>query len=74
MFLPATAYRHAAACQGLHADQAIIVRVPKLIGDPAPETMVVPETVTLNAFLGCLHLWRTLRQLEGRPIGSWRPA
>jgi hypothetical protein len=64
------AYRHAAACQGLVAEQAIIVRVPKLIGDAAPETMLVPESVTISDFLAALTLWRWQRAMEGKPVGT----
>jgi hypothetical protein len=66
----AVAYRHAAACQGLVAEQAIIVRVPKLIGDAAPETMLVPESVTISDFLAALTLWRWQRAMEGKPVGT----
>ena len=43
-FLQNIAYRHAAAHQGLAAEQGIIVRLPKLFDDPAWEAMAVPET------------------------------
>jgi hypothetical protein len=31
--------------------QGLIVRLPKLVDDPAPEPVWVPETVTLTDFL-----------------------
>lgn len=72
-FLQNIAYRSAAALDDMPSAQGLIVRLPKLVDDPAPEPVWVPETATLRDFLAALRLWRCLRQLEGRPIGSWRP-
>jgi hypothetical protein len=72
-FLQNVAYRHAAARQGLPSVQGIIVRVPKLVEDPAWEVMTVPDSVPLADFQAALRLWRWQRRIEGRPYGSLEP-
>ena len=72
-FLQNIAYRHAAALDDMPPTQGLVVRLPKLVDDPAPEPVWVPPHVHITDFLAALHLWRCLRRLEGRPIGSWRP-
>ena len=67
-FLQNLAYRHAAAGLGLRADQGLIVRLPKLVDDPAWEVMLVPDTLRLDDFLAALRLWRWQRQMEGRQL------
>lgn len=69
-FLQNVAYRHAATCLGMAAEQGLIVRLPKALEDPAWEAMVVPETITLKDFLAALRLWRWQRQMDGRRIGG----
>ncbi len=73
-FLQNVAYRHAAARQGLASAQGLIVRVPKLVDDPAWEVMTVPETLVIDDFLAAVRLWRWQRQMEGKPIGDLRSA
>src|SRR5499427_4904852 len=53
-FLQNVAYRHAAARQGLPSVQGIIVRVPKLVEDPAWEVITVPDSVPLADFQAAL--------------------
>ena len=67
------AYRHAAARQGLPATQGLIVRLPKLIDDPAWEVMAVPETLGVEDFLAAVRLWRWQRRMEGKPAGTEGP-
>ena len=69
-FLQNVAYRHAAAQAGLDATHGLIVRLPKVIDDPAFEAQWVPETVTLEDFLAALRLWRWARRMAGRPTGD----
>ena len=69
-FLQNVAYRHAAERLGLPSEQGLIVRLPKLIDDPAWEVMTVPETVTLADFLAAGSLWRWQRRMEGQPEGD----
>ena len=69
-FLQNVAYRHAAAPAGLPARQGLIVRLPKIVDDPAFEVQWVPETVTLDDFLAALTLWRWARRMAGRPTGD----
>lgn len=64
------AYRHAAKRLGLPATQGLIVRLPKLLEDPAWEVMPVPDTIRLTDFLAALRLWRWQRQMGGRSVGS----
>ncbi len=70
-FLQNVAYRHAARRLALPSEQGLIVRLPKLVEDPAWEVMLVPETVTVADFKAALSLWRWQRQMEGLPIGDW---
>jgi hypothetical protein len=69
-FLQNVAYRHAAARRGLPSGQGLIVRVPKLVEDPAWEVMAVPEALVLEDFLAAARLWRWQRQMEGKPVGD----
>src|SRR5215471_16416139 len=69
-FLQSVAYRHAAERLGLPSEQGLIVRLPKLIEDPAWEVMTVPETVTLADFLAAGNLWRWQRRMDGQPEGD----
>jgi hypothetical protein len=69
-FLQNIAYRHAAARQGLPSTQGLIVRVPKLVGDPALEVMTVPQSLVLDDFLAAARIWRWQRQMEGKPVGD----
>jgi len=64
------AYRHAARQQGMPSSQGLIVRLPKLLDDPAWEVMAVPDTIPLTDFLAALQLWRWHREMGGRPVGS----
>ena len=64
------AYRHAAAQGGMPAEQGLIVRLPRLLNDPAWEVMSVPDTLRQNDFLAALALWRWHRRMEGRPVGD----
>jgi hypothetical protein len=68
-FLQNVAYRHAARRLGMPSTQGLIVRLPKLLDDPAWEVMAVPETLALPDFQAALRLWRWQRQMEGRRIG-----
>jgi len=70
-FLQNVAYRHAARRLGLPSEQGLIVRLPKLVEDPAWEVMLVPETVTVANFRAALSLWRWQRQMDGLPTGDW---
>ena len=72
-FLQNVAYRHAAGRAGMTAVQGLIVRLPKLLADPAWEVMPVPSTLALEDFLAALRLWRWWRRMEGKPIGTIRP-
>ena len=69
-FLQNVAYRHAAQRLGMPAAQGLIVRLPKLLDDPAWEVMPVPDTLGLPDFLAALRLWRWQRHMEGRPTGT----
>ncbi len=69
-FLQNIAYRHAADRLGLPSEQGLIVRLPKLVDDPAWEVMTVPETVTLADFLAAGNLWRWQRRMDGQPEGD----
>src|SRR5262249_40271571 len=68
-FLQNIAYRHAAARLGLPAEQGLIVRLPKLLDDPAWEVMPVPEELRIEDFQAALALWRWQRQMAGQPTG-----
>src|SRR5713226_8953608 len=69
-FRPNVAYRHAAARQRLPSAQGLIVRLPKLLEDPAWEVMPVPARLTLEDFLAALRLWRWHRAMNGQPTGD----
>ena len=69
-FLQNVAYRHAAATLGMPADQGLIVRLPKLLDDPAWEAMPVPEELRIDDFRAALALWRWQRKMEGRFVGD----
>ncbi len=69
-FLQNIAYRHAATRLGLPSEQGLIVRLPKLVEDPAWEVMLVPPTLTLEDFLAALRLWRWHRAMNGQPTGD----
>ncbi len=68
--LQSVAYRHAAQRLGMPSSQGLIVRLPRLLDDPAWEVMAVPNTIPLTDFLAALQLWRWHRQMGGRPAGS----
>src|SRR5262249_19622934 len=72
-FLQNVAYRHAAREQRLPSEQGLIVRLPKLLSDPAWEAMTVPDTLKLQDFLAALRLWRWQRTMEGRSTGNFAP-
>jgi hypothetical protein len=72
-FLQNVAYRHAAQRLGMRSAQGLIVRLPKLLDDPAWEVMAVPENLGLPDFQAALRLWRWQRHMEGRRIGSTSP-
>ncbi len=69
-FLQNVAYRHAAARRGLPSDQGLIVRVPKLLDDPAWEVMPVPDTLAVEDFMAALRLWRWRRAMNGQSTGD----
>jgi len=69
-FLQNVAYRHAARRLGMASDQGLIVRLPKLLDDPAWEVMAVPATLRQADFLAALQLWRWQRHMAGRSIGD----
>ncbi len=69
-FLQNVAYRHAATRGGLPSSQGLIVRLPKLLADPAWEVMPVPATLTLEDFLAAVRLWRWHRAMTGKPTGD----
>ena len=69
-FLQNLAYRHAATRAGLLSAQGLIVRLPKLLDDPAWEVMPVPAALTLDDFLAALRLWRWQRGMSGQPTGD----
>ena len=71
-FLQNVAYRHAAKRLGMPSAQGLIVRLPKLVDDPAWEVMPVPATLSIEDFLAAMRLWRWLRQMEGKPTGDSR--
>ena len=73
-YLQNVAYRHAAAGLGLPSVQGLIVRLPKVVGDPAFEVQWVPETVTLDDFLAAFRLWRWARRMAGRSTGDGGPS
>ncbi len=79
-FLQNVAYRHAAKRLGMPSAQGLIVRLPKLVTDPAWEVMPVPTTLAIEDFLAAMRLWRWLRRMEGKPTGDlpsrtgYRPA
>jgi hypothetical protein len=60
--------------------QGLIVRLPKLVTDPAWDVMPVPTTLSIDDFLAAMRLWRWLRLMEGKPTGDadggtgYRPA
>ena len=47
----------------------MILRLPKVVEDPAFEAMVVPD-VPLPVFLSALTLWKWKRTMDGLPTGS----
>src|SRR5712691_4306064 len=63
------AYRHAAARRGLPSAHGRIVRVPKVLADPAWEVMLVPDTLRLEDFLAAVALWRWQRRMAGKSVG-----
>lgn len=65
-FLQNAAYRHASA---METTQGMILRLPKVVEDPAFEAMIVPET-PLTEFLAVLAVWKWKRRMEGLPVGS----
>jgi hypothetical protein len=69
-FLQNVAYRHAARRLGMPSTQGLIVRLPKLLDDPAWEVMPVPLTLELPDFLAALQLWRWQRHMAGRSAGD----
>ena len=69
-FLQNVAYRHAARRLGMASDQGLVVRLPKLLDDPAWEVMAVPATLRQADFLAALQLWRWQRQMAGRSTGD----
>ena len=69
-FLQNVAYRHAARRLGMASDQGLVVRLPKLLDDPAWEVMAVPATLRQADFLAALHLWRWQRHMAGRSTGD----
>ena len=69
-FLQNVAYRHAARRLGMPSTQGLIVRLSKLLDDPAWEVMPVPATLRLTDFRAALQLWRWQRVMAGRPIGD----
>ena len=69
-FLQNVAYRHAARRLGMASDQGLIVRLPKLLDDPAWEVMAVPATLRQADFLAALQLWRWQRHMAGRSTGD----
>jgi hypothetical protein len=69
-FLQNVAYRHAARRLGMPSAQGLIVRLPKLLDDPAWEVMAVPTSLWLADFLAALQLWRWQRHMAGRSVGS----
>jgi hypothetical protein len=69
-FLQNVAYRHAARRLGMPSTQGLIVRLPKLLDDPAWEVMAVPTSLRLADFLAALQLWRWQRRMAGRPVGD----
>jgi hypothetical protein len=64
------AYRHAAKRLRMPSTQGLIVRLPKLVTDPAWEVMPVPTTLSIEDFLAAMRLWRWLRRMEGKPAGA----
>jgi hypothetical protein len=68
-FLQNVAYRHAATRAGLPVEQGLIVRLPKLLDDPAWEVMPVPEELRIEDFQAALALWRWPRLMDAKPIG-----
>lgn len=68
-FLQNLAYRHAAAQQGLVSQQGVIVRLPKVVDDPAFEAMLVPE-LSFAEWEAAFRLWRWWRRMDGKPTGS----
>jgi hypothetical protein len=69
-FLQNVAYRHAARRLGMVSNQGLIVRLPKLLDDPAWEVMAVPATLRQADFLAALQLWRWQRRMAGRSTGD----
>ena len=69
-FLQNVAYRHAARRLGMVSNQGLIVRLPKLLDDPAWEVMAVPATLRQADFLAALQLWRWQRHMAGRSTGD----
>lgn len=65
-FLQNIAYRHACA---IETQQGIILRLPKVVDDPAFEAMIVPETNLLD-FLAVRQAWAWRRRMEGLPTGT----
>ncbi|HMH53110.1 MAG TPA: hypothetical protein VK548_22920 [Candidatus Acidoferrum sp.] len=68
-FLQNVAYEHPATRAGLPVEQGLIVRLPKLLGDPAWEVMLVPEELRIEDFQAALALWRWQRLMDARPVG-----
>jgi hypothetical protein len=69
-FLQNRAYRHAATQQGLPTAAGLILRLPKLLADPAFEAMPVPADTSMDAVLAAFHLWRWQRAVQGKPVGT----
>lgn len=65
-FLQNAAYRHASP---IETAQGMILRLPKVVEDPAFEAMIVPET-PLEDFLAVRRVWCWKRRMDGLPVGS----
>jgi hypothetical protein len=57
-WLQLVAYREAALSMGMVAEQALIVRIPKVVDDPGIEAVLVPEEATIEHFLACLEMYK----------------
>ncbi len=67
-FLQNVAYRHAALRDGIKTEAGLIVRLPKVAEDPAPEAVQVPE-IPFTYFLSAKLLWMWQRQMDGAAYG-----
>jgi len=70
-FLQNVAYRHAGRERGMESAQGIILRLPKILSDPAFEAQPVPGwDGDIDDFLAVKRAWEWKRRMDGKDIGG----